>query len=280
MADLFQRDARILAGPLEIKARTAPGVREPLLQVKFDVVKTAGKDPNKGKLAIWNLTEANRARLQEKGLEVIIEAGYLSGVEQIFKGDIDQSTITRDAVNWVVELELGDGSKAIKSARINESARGPQTPGAMLKKAAEALGLDPGNLNDKVSADGARSILKELVSGYVLSGNASEVLDEVASSLGLRFSVQDKRLQFLAPGEALSDPAVKLNAGTGLLGSPSVGEKGVVTAVSLLNGRVKPGRLVELDSVLLSGEYVTKKVQHRGETWGSAWSTTIEMVAA
>mgnify|MGYP001815327810 CR=1 FL=1 len=279
MATLYNRDIRVIAGPLTIAPRTTSGEAQPMLALTFKVDKDDGREPNKAKLNIWNLTATNRAKLQEKGLEVIIEAGYVDEIVQIFKGDIATSTITRDAVDWVTELELTDGGRQLKSARINESFRGGQPIGQMLKKAADALGLDAGNLAEKVASDGARSVLKELISSVVLSGSAADVVDKLAADMGLKFSVQDKQLTFLAKDEPLPGPAVKLSAGTGLIGSPSIGEKGIVKAKALLNGRIVPGRKVELESVVASGTYVARKVRHSGATWGSDWTTTLEMKA-
>lgn len=278
MADLYNRDIKVVAGPLTISPRTTSGETQPVLAMDFNISKGDARNANKAQLKIWNLTKEQRVQLQEKGLEVIIEAGYVQEIKQIFKGDIDKSLITRDAVNWVTNLELLDGGAATKTARINESLRGGQPVGQILKKAAEAMGLDVGNLADKVSSDGGRSVLKELVSGIVLSGKADDVLDEISSSLGLKYSIQDKQLQFLAKGEATKDPPVILNAGTGLLGSPSVGEKGTITATSLLNGLIKPGRRVTLSSSVVDGTFVASKVKHRGQTWGDAWTTEVEML--
>lgn len=278
MARLYNRDVKVTAGPLTISPRTATGEKQTVLAVKFDIDRDDGRSGNKAKLTIWNLTETNRTILQKKGLEVTIEAGYVDEIVQLFKGDIDTTTIERDAVNWMTTVELTDGGRAMKSARINESFRGGQPIGQMLKKAASALGLDVGNLEEKVSTDGARSVLKELVSSVVLSGNAADVVEELAESMGLKFSVQDKRLQFLGKGESLPGPAVKLSAATGLLGSPSIGEKGVIKIRSLLNGRVSPGRKIELESVITSGTLIARKVSHSGATWGSDWTTNIEAV--
>lgn len=279
MARLYQRDIKIVAGSLTIEPRTAAGENQPMLAVDFKIEKADSKDPNKASLTIWNLAETTRTKLQEKGLEVTIEAGYVDQISQIWKGDIDRVTIGRDAVNWITTLEMTDGGSRLKSSRINQSFRGGQSVGQMLKKAVGELGLDLGNLEEKVRSEGGRSVLKELLSGVVLSGKTEEVIDELAGSMGLKFSVQDKSCMFLGKGEALAGPPVKLNYEKGLLGSPSIGEKQTVKAKSLLNGLIIPGRLIELDSLIVSGNFITRKVTHTGQTWGSDWSSEIEMVA-
>lgn len=274
MTALFSRDIKVIAGPLSIEQQVQFGARLPILKIRFDITKTNNREPNKAELSIWNLQEQNRAKLQEKDLEVIIEAGYLEERNQIFKGDIETTTIGRSSVDWITTLELGDGSKQMQSSRINQSFRGPQTPGEMLKKVASALGLDTGNLNEKA---GGISVLKEFIQNVILSGKVTDVIDDIASSMGLNFSVQDKSLQFLSKGEVLPGPEIPLQAATGLIGSPSVGEKGVVTAVSLLNGRYKPGVGMRIKSLVVSGSFVVQKVQHVGDTWGDEWTTNLEL---
>lgn len=277
MTQLFKRDLQLIAGPLTIEPRTATGEDQALLKVRFDIVRTDHQSPNEGTISIWNLNQDSRSKLQEKGLEVVLKAGYVDEVNQIFKGDIETSSTAKDNVNWVTTLEVGDGSQQLKKARTNKSFRGKQSLGQMLKQAADDLGLDPGNLQEKI-AEGGVSVLKEIVSGVILSGKTSNVLNDVASKMGYTFSVQDKALQFVAKGEVLQGPAVKLSASTGLIGSPQVGEKGVLNVRSLLNGRIIPRKKIELESVAVSGEYVAKKVQHIGDTWGADWVTAVEMV--
>lgn len=279
MGELFNRDVKIVAGPLTIAARTATGASQPVLAIKFSIEKTLSSGPNKGALTIYNLSEANRTRLQEKGLEVTIEAGYVDEVVQICKMDIEHTAITRDAVNWVTEVELVDGGAARKKSRTNVSFRGGQSIGSMLGKAVEGFGdaLGLGNLKEKIASGGGRSALKEFISGFVLSGKTDDIVDKLAASMGLKFSVQDKEMLFLGKGEVIPGPPVLLDLTAGLIGSPSVGEKGVVTAKSLLNGRIRPGRRVLLSSLTVSGDYYADKVKHSGETWGDDWTTEVEL---
>lgn len=277
MTRLYNRDIRISAGDLEISPRTTTGEKQPALAAKFNIQRNDDREKNKAKLTLYNLAERTRSKFQERNLDVAIEAGYVEQISQIFKGYVHATTITRSEVDWITEVEMADGR--VNAKRINQSFRGPQSVGQMLKKAAESMGLDIGNLQEKVSADGGRSVLKEFVSGFVLSGKAEDVLDNLSDSLGLKMSVQDGKLQFLGKSEFLPGPSVPLSAGEGLIGSPSVGEKGVIKFRCLLNGRIVPGRLIELYSAVANGEIIARKVRHTGSTWGAEWTTEVEGVA-
>jgi hypothetical protein len=271
----WKRDIQVIAGPLTIEPRTEEGENQPMLKMRFDITKTNNREANSAELAIWNLKEESRTLLQPKGLEVIIKAGYVDSIAQIFKADSSRTVNSKELTDWITTIEFE--VKELKSKRINKSLRGPQKAGTILQEAADALGLDIGNVKDQIRSDGARSVLKEFVSGVVLSGKASDVMDEVASSLGLNYSVQDKKLQVLPKNGVLPGPAIDLSVETGMIGSPQIGEKGTVTTATLLDPRMVPGRRVKLDSLVVSGEFKVQKVHHVGDTWGAEWTSELEM---
>jgi hypothetical protein len=72
------------------------------------------------------------------------------------------------------------------------------------------------------------------------------------------------------------DIAVVLTPTTGLIGTPSHGEKGAINAVSLLNGEIKPGRKVDIECRSLVGSYRATAVTHSGDTQGSDWYSSFE----
>lgn len=287
MSEFFNRDVSITIGDLNISARDSAQQAQTVLKMVFNIEKTRGSDPNKAKLSIWNLSAASRAKLQEKNCDVVIEAGYVDYVNQIFKGTMDFATNTREGTDWITTLEVGDGSKETKQSRINESFKAGTSAGQVLKKAAESLGLDTGNLLDVVNGDGARSLLKQWVSGKVVSGKSSDVLDDISKSLGLDWSIQDRKLQFIDKGirkagesqtvVTTKDPAVPLKPSKGLIGSPEVGEDGIVKARSLLNGELFPNRKIDLESLLIKGAYRIEKVVHDGDTGGGNWYSDLEL---
>lgn len=273
----WKRDIQVIAGPLTIEPRTETGENQPILKMRFDITASNNREANKAELAIWNLKEESRTLLQPAGLETIIKAGYVDSISQIWKGDSARTVNAKEVTDWITTMELGDGTKELKSKRINKSFRGPQDAGSILQAAADAMGLDIGNVKEQIRANGARSVLKQFVSGNVLSGKAADVMDEVASSLGLNYSVQGKKLQLLPKGGTLPGPAIDLSVETGMIGSPQIGEKGTLTTATLLDPRMVPGRRVKIDSLVVTGEFKVQKVHHIGDTWGGEWTTELEM---
>jgi len=73
----------------------------------------------------------------------------------------------------------------------------------------------------------------------------------------------------------------ELSPSSGLIGSPEFGaaekNKGpVVKFKSLLDGRIKPGGRVKLNSLRYTGEVRVTKLSHSGDTAGGDWYTACE----
>lgn len=275
MSQLINRDIKVVAGPLTIRPRTTLGANQPALKMEISSESGLSRDPNDCEIKIYNLSKNSRAKLETNNIPVIIEAGYIDEISEIFKGTLHFGSTFRTSTEWITTLQVGDGAKNTKTSRINTSFRGGTPVGQVLQTVADAMGLDVGNLKEKVASNGARSILKEFVSGVVLSGKASDAMDQVTKSLGLSWSSQGGKLQLLSKKEVTSDPPIVLSGETGLIGSPEVGEDGVVKAKSLLNGKIFPGRQINITSDTVVGSFRVEKIRHKADTWGSEWSTEI-----
>ena len=112
--------------------------------------------------------------------------------------------------------------------------------------------------------------------GIVVEGKVSKLLDKYVSGAGYQWSIQDGVLQVLAPSETTLETVYVLNAASGLIGSPEKGEDGTVKAVSLLQGGIRPGRRIQLDSAMVQGTFKIERVIHHGDTWGKDWYTEVE----
>jgi hypothetical protein len=247
-----------------------------ILKAVFKVTKTTKKEPNKAEVAIFNLKKENRIALQERKQPTTIEAGYLDNISQIFSGDLEFGENKKDGRHWITTLQAGDGSQKYKTSRINTSLKGPAQVGDVLKTAADAMGINPGNLQDAVGAGSLRGSLKEFTNGIVLSGKAELNVDKIAKSMGLRWSIQDGGFLFLGPDDFIGEQATVLAPGTGLIGSPEPGEDGIVKARSLLQPNLLPGHRVQIQSAEVDGFFRIEKAVFTGDTRGGDWYTDVE----
>jgi hypothetical protein len=280
MSDLFNRDATITAGRVKIPMRAGDGA---FLRFAFSVVKTNDRAPNTASLTIYNLNETHRKGLA-KGQPLIIEAGYVGGTSVIFSGDITNVDSTKDTVDWVTTVESGDGATGLSSGRLNKSYSPNADLRTVIKDLTKSLRLGIGNVDQKMSSVELRKQLTAFAKGVVLSGSAAESLNKVLVSAGFQWSVQDGKLQILEKDGATIETVVVLNAASGLIGSPEVGQaKGkqmaVVSFKSLLQGGIKPGRRVKIESLTAKGLFRAEKVTHSGDTHGQNWYTDGEATA-
>lgn len=277
---LYGRRVSVNVGGLLIATTSArTGELKDVLRIKFKVVRSGVKEPNTADIDVYNLRQSNRVALQKSGLVVDIEAGYAENVSRIFLGGLEHSEIRLDGRDWVVTMQASDGGEAFKSSRVNVSVKGPAQVGDVLKTVADAMGLDLGNVADKVREGSIRGALTEFTNGIVLSGKAEQQFDKVAKSMGYSWSVQDGQLQLLGPNETVGDQAFLLSTGTGLVGVPEAGEDGLVKARSLLQPEILPGKKVKIESVganNINGFYKVEKSTFIGDTGGGDWYVDIE----
>lgn len=246
------------------------------MRVKFKITKTLKKEPNTSEIVVTNLSPDRRKSLQQKGVKVMLEAGYRdTGVAKIFSGDVRSVDHIRDAANFDTTLKLGDGERAWNFARVAESFSPGTRAADVFKSLAKATGLDLGNVSDV-----ANGISAQFDQGYCASGSAAREFDRIVTSLGLTWSTQDGILQVLDPDGTLDAPIPEITPDSGLVDSPEMGspnKKGkptLVTFKSLLQP-VKPGGKVKLRSERYDGNVKVKTVVYEGDTHGGEWYVTI-----
>lgn len=288
MSDLWNRDFAITIGvtPLEVSAPSIPIVEDDVpkttLRVAFDIRKSLNRDPNTADITIYNLNLAHRVLFQKyadvklQTWPVVIEAGYVGTRQQIFIGDVQTVSSHKEGRTWVTEIKASDGGRKYASARFSKSF-GPGTPLiTVLATVIAAFGVGPGN-SLAMLATSTRG-LKVFSKGVTVSGRISSILDKYVSGAGFTWSIQDNQLQILRPAQANGEPVVFLDQYHGLIGSPELGEKGSITYRSLLQGSIRPGRRVLIDSATATGAFVNEMVQYLGDTWGPEWYALGEAV--
>lgn len=281
MADqlLFNRKVRVtIATPVKGDFATISTdiVEIEDMRAQFKVDKGLGKDPNQCEVIVTNLSPARRAQVQTQGGKFILQAGYESGIRQLFIGDIRTIEHMRDGPNWHTRVTSGDGERAFRFARVNESFKGGIPVSEVVNALAGAMGLGLGNLSLVAS-----SLSGQYVNGFSAFGSAARELTRVLSGQGLSWSVQDGELLVLRDDQDTGVVIPDLSPSTGLIGSPEFGaaekNKGpVLKFKTLLDGRVKAGGRVKVTSARYSGEVRVTKFTHTGDTAGGDWYTTIE----
>lgn len=250
------------------------------LRVTFDVEKNLNSDPNTCELSIYNMGQASRAELERKPVHVALEVGYDRNLELLFAGDVRWAKSLINGTEWETRIQLGDGERAYRHARVNRSFRGGVTVADAVRDVATTMELTL----DQTTKDALAEIPH--VNGLSLSGPSYRELTRLLSPHGLTWSIQDGRLQVLSETQTKGGTALRIAQDTGLIGSPEWGtpdDEGNpphLEVKMLLKPSVYAGRLISIESRQVKGLFKPKKVRSRGDTHGDEWSTEIEAVAA
>lgn len=267
------------------------------LRFQFKCKKTVGKEPNTCEVTVTNLSEQSRAAMQGKALRVTLAAGYEGTLSTLFVGDSRHVDSVPEEADWTTKIQLGDGERGYRHGRVNESFRSGVAVTHVLQKIADDMGLDSASVTGVTGLQGLT-----LAGGYAVQGRAAKELDRLLKGYGFEWSIQDGKLQVLAPEAATAESILELTFESGLIGSPTLNTpqpgsgapvtgtidpftgrvttsrgKPTLKARSLLQPEIRPGRRIQLDSVTgIKGTFRVSEVEHSGDTAGDEWYSDFE----
>lgn len=267
MTRQFLRNARLIVGQLDVSD----------LDIAFEVDRTGKAKPNTADITVYNAGEATRNEWRTvKNPTVRLDVGYDGEFATIFTGAADFVTSAKKDADIETTIRAGDGEKELRAARIAKQVPEKVKPEEILRAVAETLGVKPGNLNSAIAKLSQRGLGSMFSAGAALSGASADIMDRVCASYGLEWSVQDGALQILERDTAVDGKTViKLSKDTGLIGSPTVDSKGVVSFDCLLNPLLKPGGVVVLESLFVRGGFRVTNVKHAGDNFGGKWESSV-----
>lgn len=250
------------------------GVELSALDCTFQVKKSLKPEPNTCELRLFNLAESTRRLLETpKKLALRLEAGYPGAVAQLYLGEVRSAYSFREGPDIVTECSTGDSEKELQAAHIALSV-GPKVPASQaLNAIAGALKVGTGNVNIMTAKLAAKGVVL-FGPGTAIFGSARRALQDICDSADLEWSIQDGVLQILDRGKALEDRAVLLSADSGLLGSPTIDNKGLLQAAALIQPDLRPGRKVAFDTLSFKSNqgYRIEECEYSGDTRGTDWT--------
>jgi hypothetical protein len=273
---LFDRIAILRVGPnggdgKEFRSQiTSQDPTKPVTEgfrIGFRIEKDTSSTVNKAEVRIYNLAEASRGYAEKTAKVVELLAGYGSTPKVIFRGDIGRCISTKEGSDVITKFEIGDGMVAYQQSRLDLSFKAGTTIKDIFDSLVGALGLTKG--------DQANIPNKTFLRGLSLSGPARDHLDYLTQKFGLEWSVQNGAVQIVQKNSTTSETAFLLSPNTGLIGSPNKKIIGV-EVLSLLQPDLNPGRLIQIQSKLVNGNFRAEKVVHEGDTVDLPWYTRVE----
>lgn len=281
MTVLFGRSVEVAIGQKGQVGRVISGLR-----VTFDIEKSLEKDPNKATVEIYNLSKQTLALVEDSQAYIVLRAGYGSTLKTLYQGDIAKLATKRNGPDKVTSFECSDGEVELTTKTAELSFEPGAKFGQVFDTISGQLGFAPGkqqgiNRNDT------------FLSGVSFSGFLGDSLSGLLGKQDLDWSVQDGQLQVLPPLGSTDEEVVVLTNETGLIGNPQrvkvinaalIKSKDVtkqnsgVSLVSLLNPEFRPGRRVKVMSREVTGVYRIQKINHKGDTHGQDYYSTLECI--
>ena len=269
--DFYDRDVSIIVGTPGAAGRE---IRD--LRIGFEVVKDDTPAPNRGKVTVYNLNADSAALVKRPGSVLQLFGGYQDAADLLFLGDITRALTTIEGADARTVIESGDGHAAQAGSVSRVNLKGKTTVGNAIKAAVKGVVKDPVKAVRGLSDAVAGQVLPR---GYSASGPTKQVLRGLARARGFDWFYSDGELVIVDRDQATREPAVLLTPETGLIGSPArltgKGAKGIQFK-SLLNGRIRPRRIVRLESASFTGWFLVRKVTHRGDNWAPDFFTIVE----
>lgn len=274
----FKRTAAV---DVELKSGEVLRVRD--LRVEFQIEKTKESTPNKAEVKISNLSEGTRAKIREKDALVRVFAGYEGdlGPVLLFVGNSQHIVNKWETPDIITHIEAQDGQRQLRETRVSFSYGDKTSANVIVTRLANELGLP---LRQDFNITG-------FYQGFSFNGRAKDGIDQVTRRFGYSWSVVDGEILIVPKEGNTGTIAVRLSPESGLVNTPErmndqegefeeALEKELEWKItSLLNPRLNPGALVELDSKQAKGIFQIEKVRHYGDTRGNNWYSEIEVKA-
>lgn len=264
------------------------------LSIGFDIDKDLTQQTNKCRVQVLNLSMATAKKLERDDSVCLLEVGYSEdiGLRRIFVGEVVDAWTYKsgDNKNRITALELSDGQKAIRDCVVSLS----YADNVSRKKVIDDVAAQMGLLVHY--AEGLT--FTTFANGFSFVGAGRTCLDKACAGGNLSWSIQNNVLQVIAEGGTTKVEAIKLNASSGLIGSPERIIKGVKRidkskkrkvkktkadkkagwrVKCLLQPTLNPGDLIYLESIPVTGWFKIESLKHTGNYDGPDWYSELEV---
>lgn len=234
-----------------------------------------------------NLSEETRKNI-EKGQLFILNAGYENDVGMIFSGTISSAKCSKNGTEWITEITAATALNEWLGAEVNKTYEAGTDAENIIRDLLTLFGLEIGNFNltdnhvytrGRVCTGKLKDILKHIVikecaskmlvqnNQIIISNTADQIYSGVLLSpeTGLLMNDDDNNETIIATDETESKEQKE--------------EKGkTVKKKCLLNYKIRPGELLQIQSKKTNGVFKVESGKHRGTTDGE-WITEIDLKA-
>ncbi|MEE9382840.1 MAG: hypothetical protein V3V08_05440 [Nannocystaceae bacterium] len=279
----YLRNARLVVG-LGATAIDLTGLR-----IRFEVIKNqlTSRLQNACKVEVFNLSQSSREKIEERGTQIELRAGYGDKLRTLFSGQLRRAFSVHENVEWITTIYANEEWQAIQGSTVSQQWSAGTPARTVLDDLAKTFGEPADGFRVQDIGD-LPSILRPLS----LSGASSEAMNGLAETYGFTWGWVDGRLEIVGAEPEFSDSVVEISASTGMVGSPVVTDLGI-EVTTLLNPSLKVHRKIEIKSVgpgitvglietretvptLHEGVYTIGEIESVGDTHGNDWLSKIK----
>ena len=233
------------------------------LFISFHIRKSANSTPSDSRIDIYNQSVSSASFIKERGIEVLVAAGYAEPV-QLFKGDIRRVERIRQGVTTITRIICGGNIKGRTNSLFAWDYAEESSVREIVTAATQEIpDVILGDIT--VIPDGAT------IPEFVALNKPDRVIADALSRLDppLIHYVEDgvlhvrrKTVDDTAKGAAAS--TALLSERTGMIGAPTVIDKGIKVK-SVMNGLFQLNAKIRVESEYEgTGDYTIKGIEHVG----------------
>lgn len=228
-------------------------MKYPDFEIRFTIPFDDDPKPNVGEIAVYNLSKATVNQLK-KGYPVILTSGYQGNLGTILTGEVTAVKTIDDGLDSITTLTVSDSLEAWKTARVNNSYRPGTKASFILTDLIKLMGLKVGEMKPPRDPVYQR--------GRTVTGLAQQAMRDIAQKdCGAKLHIFNRSCYIRGPHEG-KRTAFVLNSATGLIGSPTAGEKEIngkkvliYEVVALLNHELYTDAIIKIESKVINGFY-------------------------
>ena len=266
----FLRSVSVTVGD----AQQAVRVEDLLLSFRFR--REATSTPADGHVDIYNLTEDNEARIHERAVRVLLEAGYQNTRETLFDARVRRVERQRVNLDRITRIHVGGqttpGEQAAEPRRaiFMRTYEGTISVRDIVRDGVATLGLDLGSM-DLIPADAVET-------DFRYNGPTQDMLTHRLRPLGIEWYEDNGLIKFSRFAMSADDrDGVVVSEKTGMIGTPTVTDDGIRVA-TLLDARMQIDTLIRVDSVIETSNRLWKivELEHSGDNREGIYQTIVE----
>lgn len=270
------------------------------LKCEFQTKATTETAVQIGTLVVYNMNAKTEKEVIEEGFQISVFGGYEEGqYGEIFTGDIVQIFRNREnGTDYRLEIIALKGMQSLFMNHVRSTIAAGSTPRDVVDAVA-------GQADKKVGVGEVSEELPDqpLPRGKVLFGTPAKYLRDLCTwNDAVYWEGEDGKLTVeTVEQEIPADRVLVLTPNTGLVGTPVYTDQGIQIKM-LLDARVKLRSMIKIDNEIIQrqalqidpgsgqqksdqlpqtaqfdqdGEYQVFSVEHKGDTWGDEWTTSV-----